>query len=226
MSTERISRNARIFFVMGSTGSGKSTFITAASGQGHHAISHKLHTATSHIRLTKAIHPVDGLPVFFVDTPGFDDTFKSDVETLRRLADWLVQIYKKDTRLAGIVYLHRISDNRMSGAALKNLRTFASICGRDAMRRAILVTTMWGDIKEEVGLRREVELRDIFRQDVMDIQCRMERFTNTSESAWRIIEMAMGNSHSNLNSLLLQEDMDEDGRPQQPVKNYRNGLQT
>jgi hypothetical protein len=113
--------------------------------------------------------------------------------------------HKKNIKLAGIVYLHRISDNRMSGAALYNLRTFASMCGRDAMRGAILVTTMWGDVKEEVGIRREVELKDIFRKDVMDIQFRMERFTNTSESAWCIIKMAMGNSQSD--SLLLQEEM-------------------
>jgi hypothetical protein len=112
---------------------------------------------------------------------------------------------KKNIKLAGIVYLHRISDNRMSGAALNNLRTFANICGRDAMRGAIFVTTMWGDVKEEVGLRREVELKDIIRKDVMDIQCRMERFTNTSESAWRIIKMAMENSQSG--SLLIQQEM-------------------
>lgn len=29
----------------------------------------------------------------FVDTPGFDDTYKSDTEILSMIADWLVKTY-------------------------------------------------------------------------------------------------------------------------------------
>jgi hypothetical protein len=31
--------------------------------------------------------------VVFVDTPGFDDTFKSDTEILTTIADWLVEAW-------------------------------------------------------------------------------------------------------------------------------------
>ena len=36
----------------------------------------------------KVLHPSDGYPVVFVDMPGFDDTFRSDTEILRMVADW------------------------------------------------------------------------------------------------------------------------------------------
>jgi len=35
----------------------------------------------------------DGRDVVFVDTPGFDDTFKSDIEILTQIAEWLVKAW-------------------------------------------------------------------------------------------------------------------------------------
>jgi len=74
------------------------------------------------------------------------------------------------------------------------------------MPGVILVTTMWDDVKEDVGVHREAELKDIFSRKVMDIPCRMERFRNTSESVWEIVNKAMGNGQ--VNTLLLQEEID------------------
>jgi hypothetical protein len=113
--------------------------------------------------------------------------------------------HKRNIKVAGVVYLHRITDNRLSGAAMKNLHAFASLCGPDAMPIVILVTTMWDDVKEEVGVRREEELKDIFSQEVMDVECRMERFRNTSKSVWDIVDKAIGDGRGN--TLLLQEEM-------------------
>jgi hypothetical protein len=36
-------------------------------------------------------HPTTGSPVVFVDTPGFDDTYKADTEILGMIAEWLVK---------------------------------------------------------------------------------------------------------------------------------------
>ena len=38
-------------------------------------------------------HPVDDYPVVFIDTPGFDDTHKSDTEILTIIANWLVKMW-------------------------------------------------------------------------------------------------------------------------------------
>jgi hypothetical protein len=129
--------------------------------------------------------------------------------------------HKRNIKVAGVVYLHRISDNRLSGAALKNLHAFASLCGPDAMPGVILVTTMWDDVKEEVGVRRETELKDIFSQEVMDVQCGMERCRNTSESVWDIVNKAMGDGQGN--TLLLQEEMG-DGKSLGETSAFNEGL--
>jgi predicted GTPase len=39
----------------------------------------------------RVAHPSDGHPVVFVDTPGFDDTDKSDTEILSIIAEWLIK---------------------------------------------------------------------------------------------------------------------------------------
>lgn len=61
-----------------------------------------------------------GVPVFYlVDTPGFDDTLKSDIEILMDVAGWLNKAYKAKIPLTGIIYLHRINDVRVGGTGMK-----------------------------------------------------------------------------------------------------------
>jgi chromosome condensin MukBEF ATPase and DNA-binding subunit MukB len=95
--------------------------------------------------------------------------------------------YKQNIKLAGIIYLHRISDNRMAGASLKNLRMFTSICGLDAMPSVIIVTSMWDEVRAEAGERREKELKETFWKEMVAHGCKTERFDHTFETAWDII---------------------------------------
>ncbi|KAJ4138390.1 hypothetical protein NW768_002214 [Fusarium equiseti] len=94
-------------------------------------------------------------------TPGFDDTARSDTEVLKEIAFFFSQIYKKNVQLAGIIYLHRITDNRMSGSAFKNLSMFKQLCGENAFAHVVLCTSMWdnlGAVLPEIGTEREKEL--------------------------------------------------------------------
>jgi len=45
-------------------------------------------------------------------------------------------------RVQGIVYLHRITDNRMSGSPNCNLRVMGDLCGDKGAAGVCLVTTM------------------------------------------------------------------------------------
>jgi hypothetical protein len=96
--------------------------------------------------------------LYLVDTPGFDDTNRSDTEVLRELATWLTDSYTEHIKLSGIIYLHRISDVRMQGSAKKNLFMFKKLCGNDALKNVILATTMWDRVTEAEGTVRELEL--------------------------------------------------------------------
>lgn len=95
--------------------------------------------------------------------------------------------YKGNVDLATIVYMHRISDNRMSGSVLKNLEMFATLCGEKAMPNVIITTTMWGEVRRESAERREKELKRDFWKGMVADGCRIERFKDSHDSAWHII---------------------------------------
>ena len=64
-------------------------FINAATG-GSVRVGHELESCTTEIGIIKCHFPeMTGLDVVFVDTPGFDDTNKTDLEILEMVADWL-----------------------------------------------------------------------------------------------------------------------------------------
>jgi len=84
--------------------------------------------------------------------------------------------------------LHCITDNRMTGSLLKSLKIFTNLCGQEVMPNVVIATTMWGEVKTEHGERREKELKDTFWKDLLDRGCRVERFEDTYESAWFVID--------------------------------------
>nr|ACZ59445.1 hypothetical protein [Pleurotus ostreatus] len=189
---------------MGPTGAGKSTFISYACRKASKdLIGHNLESCTSKvqpIRITTGTHNV-----ILVDTPGFDDTNMSDTRVLGMIADWLLETYNNQVKLAGIIYMHRISDNRMAGTPLKNLKMFAQLCGTAAADRVILVTTMWGRVKQDVGAKREEELKSKFWKDMIDKKAKVARFEASFDSAWAII----GRVYEPLEreAVLLQEEL-------------------
>jgi len=98
-----------------------------------------------------------------VDTPGFDDTNIPDREVLDSITDWLTKSYVSGQKLNGIIYLHRITDPKMQGSALRSFNMFRQLCGNDFYSRVILGTTFWSTMKrmqdgELVGQRRIDEL--------------------------------------------------------------------
>ena len=127
--------------------------------------------------------------VILVDTPGFNDTVRSDTEILMSLVDWMKESYK-EKELSGIIYLHSISDVRMTRSSLQNLRMFRKLCGDDNLQNVILATTKWGTTPENDALAREKELCDNneFWGLMIKDRALVERFENTKESARYLVE--------------------------------------
>lgn len=74
--------------------------------------------------------------------------------------DASINFFNKDkTLLSGIVYLHRISDIRMSDSSIKNLQMFHKLCGAENMSKVCLLTTMWDKVGPEEGSAKEKELQ-------------------------------------------------------------------
>ena len=98
-------------------------------------------------------------------------------------------------KLRGIVFLHRITDNRMQGSTMKNLQLFTKLVGESALSNVSLVTTMWGNVTENnegEANSRDSELRDDFWGDMIRKGSSATRFDGTKESAQGILSLLLG----------------------------------
>jgi hypothetical protein len=100
----------------------------------------------------------EGEVIYLVDTPGFDDSERSDTEILLEITAWLSEAHKEKLKLSGIIYLHRIPDVRVGGSGVANLKMFRSLCGDTNLGSVVLATTMWDSIDKETGDNREAML--------------------------------------------------------------------
>jgi len=115
------------------------------------------------------------------------------------IAEWLVETYKGDFHITTILYLHRITDNRMAGSAAKNLRLFVDLCGKKAMPNVVIVTTMWSEVNNVADAeKREVELMSDFWKDLLAGGCKVIRFEETPESAWGIMDSVVEKNAADL----------------------------
>jgi hypothetical protein len=145
---------------------------------------------------------VDGFKVVLIDTPGFDPGASPSV-TVLQIQDWLNKYvgsqsplnrnmttkpsHKKKACLIGILYLHRISDNRMTKLSPSVLRTLLEPKKGEGKVELILVTTMWDTISPEKAKTREKELHENYWKEMLDLGARTDRFDKKETSARRII---------------------------------------
>ncbi|KAH7129192.1 P-loop containing nucleoside triphosphate hydrolase protein [Dactylonectria macrodidyma] len=177
--------------LMGMTGAGKSTFISHCTDE-KVLISEPgaLESCTQEVQVHICKHFNPHANVYLVDTPGFDDTNRKDADILKEIASWLTKSYQEKIQLRGLLYLHRISDNRMGGCARKNLFMFKRLCGRDGMKNIRFVTTFWEQADPKEGERREQTLRDTkdFWGGCMSEGAQVNQHYNNKQSALSILQ--------------------------------------
>jgi len=200
-----------VIAVMGATGAGKSTFIKTVSGRNDVVVGNNLSSGlylllrilylllftplleTQEVRAYEFFHK--GTNYILVDTPGFDDTTRSDTEITEQILTWLKTSLLEGTRLNGVIYLHRISDPRMGGTALRNNRMFRKLCGEDAFKNVILATTFWEWVTLPIGAKREEELcsnRD-FWGGMLEKGAKIVRLKNNRQCGLDLLEKISAN---------------------------------
>ncbi|CAK4034540.1 P-loop containing nucleoside triphosphate hydrolase [Lecanosticta acicola] len=191
--------------VTGTTGAGKSEFIRLCTGQDV-VVGDDLQSQTSEVE-DWTFYWNRRTRVHLIDTPGFDDTNRKDVEVLRDIASWLVVTARQDILLSGLVYLHPISDNRFRGSALRNLFMFKQLCGSSCLPSIVLATTMWDIVPIEDGERREAQLRSTkgFWGEMEKGGSRVMRHKRTEESAMAILDAIISHKHPQM--LKIQREM-------------------
>jgi hypothetical protein len=78
-----------------------------------------------------------------VDTPGFDDSSRSDKEILQDVINWLSAKRGENVLVSAFVYMHRISDTRIQGSSAAHFRLLRKLCGEDAYNRVSFCTSFW-----------------------------------------------------------------------------------
>lgn len=134
----------------------------------------------------------DGYRITLIDTPGFNDTYRSETDILKEIASYLAEKYKNNRKLSGIIYLHAF-ERRMSGSSLRNLKMFQELCGQDPLQNVILATTGWTEAKM-AGTLAKAEEHELslstngqFWKGVLDNGARLDRFMDSRESALAMI---------------------------------------
>ncbi|KAI0549167.1 P-loop containing nucleoside triphosphate hydrolase protein [Xylaria curta] len=190
---DRLSASDIIIAVLGITGSGKSTFISSLTGSDTE-IGHNLRPKTAHIGIYSYVQE-SGRRVYLIDTPGFDDDIRTDIDVLQEQIFLFAQLYKFSAPLVGVIYLHSICKNRIGGSTMRNFRMLEQMCGFHAVHRIVLVTTMWntiqpGSLQHSNARERQMEL--ITDEKFWGYMCRQGsqalQFDGGKESALQAID--------------------------------------
>ncbi|RSL93976.1 hypothetical protein CEP52_012941 [Fusarium oligoseptatum] len=126
-----------------------------------------------------------------VDTPGFDDTYRSQGEILAEISEFLAA--------------------QMTGSSMTSLRLLRSLVGDEALGNVIFVTNMWNKLRDEdrgEALRREQELIDEFWSPMIEKGSYVAQFDGTTESAFSLVYHLAGKESVVLN--VQKQIMDQD----------------
>ncbi|KAF8956322.1 hypothetical protein BDZ97DRAFT_1925630 [Flammula alnicola] len=197
MPEEVLKADDIIILLMGPNDCGKTTFVRMATGIHLDMSSYSnWNPRVDQLNLVKLSSPERSHgDDILINTPGFNDSFRTSTDILEMVADWLASTFRKKKLLSGILYFHRITDKHMPGGPCGSpvnnnrdlngtaLRMFEHLCGKTQLRKIVLTTTMWNLTRMEVGVYREEKLRTVGWKDMLARQAEMRRFWNTRGSA-------------------------------------------
>lgn len=100
----------------------------------------------------------EGRTVHFIDTPGFNDTYRSESSVFEEIAYWLSKSFETGVFLNGIIYLHSVAEPRFTGSANRNLVLLKTMTGPSNYKAVVLSTTFWSSADTDEQKARERQL--------------------------------------------------------------------
>ncbi|KAH7400672.1 P-loop containing nucleoside triphosphate hydrolase protein [Phaeosphaeria sp. MPI-PUGE-AT-0046c] len=192
---------------MGLTGSGKSTLISLLADEAVQ-VGHDLSSCTSEAR--GYVATIDGHCTLLLDTPGFDDTDRTDFDIVSEIATGLHLLYVANLNVRGVIYVQRITDTRMSGASRRSLEILDSICGIPASANITFVTTMWdklGPDADTKGMDRTEEMKKLFLASFIERGAQVGQHNGTAPSAQNIIRNVLARNQPVLLELQRENEL-------------------
>ena len=147
--------------------------------------------------------------VLLIDTPGFDDSARTESIILTEISRLLSVQYKLGVFLKGVIYLHRITDIRYAGSSVRTLEIFKKICGESPLENVLLVSSRWNEVDESLSAAREQQLRDDFWAFMLSKGSTMARFYGDEGSAIGIASQLISRQSIMLE---LQRELVQEGK--------------
>lgn len=182
-----MARTETLIAVIGVTGAGKTTFVSRATGRTDLEIGHGIDSCTQDI--IPITFNLDGRKVTLIDTPGFDDSERSDADILGLIAAYMAHTYTEGVLLTGILFLQPINQPRLQGSEVRRTRLFKKLLGENAYQRVIIATTMWNQLSESEAMARQNERasRNDVWGDMVSRGARVMRHDDNAQSATAIM---------------------------------------
>jgi hypothetical protein len=193
IQAEDLQTSDLIVVFVGLPGSGKSKMINTLTGQSLRA-NHSLESTNHGIAAWRVLnHEKFGRRLVFIETPGVDTGFRD--KAIFQLISWLPRI---DVSLSGIIYLDQIIDPSSSNPEYY-LDRLEKLCGKHWEQSVTLVTTMWDKTRDsKLAEGREEDLKKYCWKELIDKGAAVDRFLNTPDSAWKIIDRLVEDRMKNL----------------------------
>lgn len=100
--------------------------------------------------------------------------------------------FGKNIKITGILYLYKITENRMTQPPLPHYQMFRRLCGEAFHARVLLVTTMWEKLSnQEDGERRDAILRQHWGE-MINKGSAVVCHDGKKESAWGVVKTLVG----------------------------------
>ncbi|KAF9035516.1 hypothetical protein BJ165DRAFT_1615396 [Panaeolus papilionaceus] len=195
-----------VTLLIGSTGVGKSNFLEClhSDDKSLGIAGNSLESVTQDITCYKVHNVRVGLnhnALYILDCPGFQDNQLSEMAVVKKLQVWCrtQRAILPISRIGSVLYLHRITDKRLSGTQRQTLHLISALLGTAHDRSSSflsvwigVVTTMWDTLWREDQLRSAEERFEQLRNEHLQINFgalagQPLRFHNTHESAIHVL---------------------------------------
>ncbi|KAK4208099.1 P-loop containing nucleoside triphosphate hydrolase protein [Rhypophila decipiens] len=195
--------------VIGVTGAGKTSFISRATGRQDLLIGYDIDSCTQQV--IPVTYSINGRTVTLIDTPGFDDSQRSELSILQLVADYMERTYAEGKLLSGIIMMQPLNETRLTGSERTRTTLFKKLLGEDAYQRVVIAPTMWDHLDDNTARLRESQRMQ--REDVWgDMVSRgavVVRHSDAVQSATDIVHRFL--AFDTTVELLVQRELTQNG---------------
>ncbi|KAH7234659.1 uncharacterized protein BKA55DRAFT_579253 [Fusarium redolens] len=130
----------KLIFVVGKAGTGKTSILSELTDHGDLQPCTTLQAGTKNYRMIPGI--IDDEQYLFVDTAGFGDPNRDDMETFKDSVSCLIAL-GSFVEVVGVLFVIGNPGTRLDQQDAKTLRWLQCFCGPDFFRNITIVTSFW-----------------------------------------------------------------------------------